>query len=156
MSRASITAALAAIIEEVPGIGMVHARDRYSPDWTKFLENFKSAEGKINGCLITRKTTVKQRRTIGEVERGHILVIRMIYGLQDAANSAEAFQLLVDAVEAAVDADETLAGTCETTNPDWGPMAEAVGLQIDTIDIRIFGSVLCHYAECRLCACETP
>lgn len=154
MSRVAQSAALAAIIGSVPGMGQVHQRDRYSPDWAKLLEDFKS-NGKLNGCMISRKTTAKQQRTLGEVERGNIFVIRMIYSLKDADDSETAFQTLIDLVEAAVDADETLTGTCETTHPDWGPMAGAIGLQIDTIDFRQFGTVLCHYAECRICACET-
>jgi hypothetical protein len=155
MSRAEISTALAGIVEGVSGIGKVYTRDRYSNDWTKFLENFKSAAGKITGGMITRKVTAKQQRTIGEVERAHVFVIRLVYGLQDSGDSEAIFQTLVDAVLDAVDADETLGGSCETTHPDWGPMSGAVGLQIDTIEYRQFGTVLCHYAEGRICACET-
>lgn len=154
MSRVSISAALAAIINQVAGIGQVYTRDRYSPTWSKFVEDFKKGD-KINGCMITRKTTAKQQRTLGEVEKGHVFVLRFVYSLQDASDSEAEFQALIDLVEAAIDADETLNGSCETTHPDWGPMAGAIGLQIDTIDFRQFGTVLCHYAECRVCACET-
>jgi len=154
MSRESISAALAAIIGQVSGIGQIHERERYSPDWGQVLEHFKSGD-KYNACLISRKISPKQQRTLGEKERAHVFVIRLVYGLKDADDSESAFQALVDRVEAAVDADETLNGSCETTQPDWGPMAGAIGLQIDLIDFRQFGKVLCHYAECRVCACET-
>lgn len=154
MSRVSIAAALAAIIGGVSGIGQVHQRDRYSPGWAKIQEHFASG-GHLNACMISRKTTAKQQRTLGEVEKGHVFVIRMVYGLNDASDSESTFQALIDSVEAAIDADLTLNNTCETTQPDWGPMAGAIGLQIDIIDFRQFGTVLCHYAECRVCACET-
>lgn len=154
MGRAEIAAALQAIIASVDGMGQVHKRERFSPDWSTYLSRFEY-RGKINGCMFTRKSTVKRQRTLGEVEKCHVFIIRLFYGFQDDADSDAVFQTMVDQVATAVDADETLNGTCETTHPDWGPMRGAVGLQVENIDIRQFGKVLCHYAECRLCACET-
>ena len=65
------------------------------------------------------------------------------------------FQDHIEDVVSAFDADETLGGACLSINPDWGPMSDATGLQVTEVQTRVYGTVLCHFAECRLCALET-
>ncbi len=158
MSLENIRAQVAAIAAGVDGIGRVHEYVRWATDWKKVIEKFKITDdggSKINALMITRKKTHRRQRTIGEIELAHVLELKMIMGLNDAEASELIFQKLLDNLAAAFDSDETLNGTCETTRPSWGPMEGQVGLSIDIVDMRMFGGILCHYAECHLCATES-
>jgi hypothetical protein len=138
----------------VSGIGVVHDYERWSNDWNKFLDHFKDADGKINGCTIAREKRPKMQATMGETEKAHVFVIRRIMGLQDDKATGIVFDDHLEVLGDAFNGNETLNETCRTINPDWGPMTDAVGLQIELVEIRMFGGILCHYAECRLCAIE--
>lgn len=155
MSLSSIRTQIKTILEGVSGIGIVHDYERWSADWKAFLTLFQDSNDLINGWMFAREKTVQRRVTLGEKEKAHIFRLRGVYGLKDEDATEKTFQDLIESNVAAFDADETLSGTCLTINPDWGPMDGAVGLQVDLVENRIFGSVLCHYAECRLCAIET-
>lgn len=153
MELATIKTDLYAILNAVTGIGIVHARDRYSNDWNTFLALFKDTDGRINGCMFSREKCATQRRVQGEVERAHVFVIRRVMGFRDADNTADLFdEHLQDILAALTDADTLNTGDC-TTEPDWGPMSGVVGGQLEISEPRMFGSVLCHYAEIRLCVC---
>jgi hypothetical protein len=65
-------------------------------------------------------------------------------GVDDAAQSEKTFNALVEAAAAAFRSDRTLGGT-------------ALGhdfIQVDALDTRSFGGVLCHYAELSLTVYE--
>jgi hypothetical protein len=144
------------VLSGVSGIGTVHDYDRFNNDWSKFLTLFKDADGKINGVMFSRSACPKYQATQGEYEKAHIFTLRVFKGLNDAdATGIEFDNHLEDIMEAFDPSDmETLNDTCRTINPDWGPMAGAMGMQLDIVDIRMFGNVLSHYAELRLCAVE--
>lgn len=154
MSLADIREQIKIILQGVPGIGVVHDYERWSTDWNKFLEHYKDANGKINGCTFAREKRLKKQMTIGERERAHVFVISRIMGLKDSASTGIVFDDHLEALGDAFDDYETLNNTCLTINPDWGPMDGAVGLQIEIIEPRMYGQVLCHYAEGRLCVIE--
>lgn len=154
MSQAAINTAILAKITATDSTGKAHAYSRWSADWSAFLALFQ-AGAQIRGWTVSREATATRQATAGEVEQAHVFVIRGIMGLQDSAASETAFQALLDSLQAAFLADDRLGGACETLSPDWGPMAGSVGAQISTVETRMFGSVLCHYAELRLCAIET-
>jgi hypothetical protein len=154
MSLAAILTQVKTILEGVSGIGNVHKYQRWSKDWAGFLTLYQDDNDKINGWCVTRSQIARRQVTTGEIEVAHILTVRGYYGLKDADASEAVFQGLVDGAIAAFDTYETLNGTCETTHPEWGPMAGMVGLQADIIDLRQFGNVLCHFFEGRLCAEE--
>lgn len=156
MSQSARLAEIKSILGGVSGIGTVHDYLRFARHWKDVLAYFKTAGGIINASMISRTSSASMQRTIGETERAHVFSIDSIYGLADASATEKTFQNLIEAQHAAFTAYEAtwnLAGM--TSHPDWGPMSGAVGLQIDLIDIRLFGDVLCHYAACRLCVVET-
>lgn len=157
MSLSAILAACKTEMSEVSGMGKVYAYERWTANWTNFLNLFKTTGNKINGWMITRIATPQRQETLGEKERAHILLFRGVYGLDDSADTESTFQTQIEAMVTKFneDANENLGGVCLTTHPDWGPMDGSVGLQVDKVEIRVFGTVLCHYAECRLCATET-
>lgn len=154
MSLAAIREQIKAILQGVPDIGIVHDYERWIPDWTKLLSLYMDGDKRINGCAFAREKRVKQQITMGEAEKAHIIVFRRVMGLQDSQATGIIFDDHLEDLADAFDGYKTLNGVCRTIDPDWGPMAGAVGLQIDAIEIREFGKVLCHYAECRLCAIE--
>jgi len=153
MSLADIREQVRVILAGVPGIGVVHDYDRLSKEWDKLLEFYKDPDGRINGCAFAREKWQERQQTIGETEIAHVFVFRRIMGLQDAKATGIIFDDNLEAMRAPFrDPDnKTLNGTCRTIDPDWGPMEGAVGLQGDVIEPRMFGGVLCHFAELRLC-----
>jgi hypothetical protein len=140
-----------AILSGVAGIGIVHDYERWTSEWSKFLDLYKDSSGKINGCTISRKSTGRKKIIMGgDFDKNHTFVIHFIMGLKDSDATGIIFDALLDAAAAAFENSGALNGTCLTCSPGWGEMAGTAGLQIDVVDIRLFGSVLCHYAECRL------
>jgi len=157
MALSSIISEAKNVFEGVTGHGIVHEYERWSKNWSTLLNLFKDSNSRINGLTISRKGTAQRQATIGEVEKAHVLRIQAVYGLNDADGSETTFQSLLEDYVAAFNDDDnkTLNNTCLTIDPDWGPMENAVGLQIDDVTTRIFGTVLCHHADMRLCAIET-
>jgi hypothetical protein len=154
VAESDIRQQICAILGAVNGMGRVHEYQRFASDWSGVLAKFKDPDGRINAWTISRVSSATRQVTIGEVERAHVYGVTGIYGLQDDIASEIDFQALVERAWTAFNDDETLNRACVTTHPDWGPMNGAVGLQIDKIEIRMFGNVLCHVADCRLCAVE--
>jgi hypothetical protein len=134
----------------VPG-AVVHGYDRWSDRWGDFLALMKTSSGVINGYMISRTAAAAQRSAYDLRERAQVIRIRGFYGLDDSANTEATFQAQVEAIDAAFDIDdETLGGVVNTHRPYFGPMSGADGIQIDTVEHRVFGPALCHYAELRL------
>ncbi|MCE5212993.1 MAG: hypothetical protein LLG40_15735 [Deltaproteobacteria bacterium] len=155
MNLPEIREKLKVILSAVAGTGIVHDRERYSNDAAKFLSLFKEeSSGRINGCIFTREKFARQQRTQGSVEKAHVFVIRRVMGVKDDDDTAIMFDKNIDDILDALEAPETLNEGDDTTAPDWGPMAGAVGAQLEISEPRMFGGVLCHYSEMRICVCS--
>lgn len=150
MSLQDIREQIKVILTGVPGIGVVHDYERWSNDWNKFLAHYKDADGRINGCAFAREKWQERQSTLGETEVAHIFVLRRIMTIMDNQATGISFDDNLEAMREAFRDKKTLNGACLTIDPYWGPMDGAVGLQGDVIEPRMFGGVLCHYAECRL------
>jgi len=150
MALADIIAGAVAIVETAAPGARVHGYQRWAPRWDTFLGHFKTSTGIIHGWMLTRSSTAVRASAYGYRDRQHVITARGFYGLDDSANTEATFQATVDAIDAAVAADRTLGGTCLDEWPDWGPLSGVVGASIDTVDQRVFGNVLCHYAELRI------
>jgi len=121
----------------VEGVGVVHDYQRWSNEWGKFLDHFKDADGKINGCCFTRSATPSERVVMPYLDRNHTFLIRYYYGLNDADATELFFQDLLEDIQDAFDSEY-----------NWDDYAVNSGpMQITVVDNRVFGSVLCHYAE---------
>jgi len=145
------------ILQGVPGIGEVHDRTRLATDWNTFINRFKDSDGRINGIMFARERMLKRSVTVGiggPKERAHIFLFRAIMGLKDADDTGIVFDDHLADIEEAFEDNYTLNGTCMTTSASWGPMEGRPEMQIDLIEERMIGNVLCHYAELRLCAIE--
>lgn len=151
MSLADIREQIKTIISGVSGIGIVHDHERLSKEWSKFLNLLKDTDDRINGCMFSLEKRHKRQSTMGEKEIAYIFVFRRLMGMRDAEATGIIFENHIEEMADIFDDYEDLNGTCRTINPDWGEMSEGIGMQIDIIEPRMFGGVLCHYAELRLC-----
>lgn len=130
-----------AILLTVPGIGVVHDYERWSIDWSKFIEQFRDpVSGKILGWTITREKSSEKFTPGPGSQRDHTFVLRGHLGLQDAVASEKVFQDLIEAVCDTFRPKTTLNGTVQQIEAP---------LQVDLVEPRKFGDVLCHYCELR-------
>lgn len=157
MSLSAIRDQIKAILESVEGIGVVHDYERWAVDWNKILELFKPArQDKINGWMITRRSTDERVEVFGRNLVSHTFLIRGVYSLDDGASSEKTFQAIIEAIRTAFRSRFDLNGACEATYLDVDAMGPGgkVGVQVSLIETRMFGSILCHYCELLLGAQE--
>ena len=119
------------------GAPNVHPRQRHVAFWSKLMTLFKGDEDIVHGWTISRSAVAEEWETNKEVERHHTFKIRGIYGASDANDSETAFQEFIETVSDKWREDFDLDGTAEQRSP----------LQFPVIDYRLFGGILCHYAE---------
>lgn len=157
MGYSTILANIKSTAEGVSGIGKVYDYERWAANWSTVLSLFKTTGSIIHGWTISRVGTHRRYNTIArDPERAHVFRLRGVYGLDDSAGSEKTFQGVINLLAQAFDDNMTLSGACDTLAPEWGPMAGDAGLQIVEVDVRAFGTILCHHADCRLCAIERP
>jgi hypothetical protein len=145
----TIRNAVKAKVEGVEGVGMVHGRSRLATNWKKYIERFfYEATGRIQGAEITRTGFSEHRATA--FFRHHKFVIRVFLGFQDEAATEEIFQPLIDEI---CEVFRTAAPGAAWIYGD-GDNPEASPAQAAVIDERMFGDVLCHYAEIQLSVTE--
>jgi hypothetical protein len=136
MSESGTRAAIAAKIASLPDIGIVHDYERWAADSAKFIEFFTATIGgvsQIRGWEISRKKAVEDTTST----RGHIYLIKGYMGLKDAAATEKTFNGLIEEIALAFRRSQSLGGA--TLGHDF--------IQVQTIEARMFGSVLCHCAE---------
>lgn len=147
MPLAAIRTQYKAILETVPNIGVVHDYERWSVDWDKFLAQFKDpASGKILGWTITRERSPETFTPGPGSDRRYMMVLRGYMALQDTVASEKTFQDLIEAVCNTFRPKTTLNGAVNQVEAP---------LQVDIVEHRLFGSVLCHYCELRQTVEET-
>ena len=144
MSLKDIREQIATILSTVEGMGIVHQYQRWSATWEKFLDLFKDTDGRINGCIISRRETPTIRDNMPTIERRHVFLFRFVYALKDAEASELEFQNIVERIQDAFDSQYLLGNTVINSGP----------VQVNLVEIRLFGGVLCHYAELTLEAVE--
>lgn len=147
MSLTTIRNNLVTIIETVTGIGTVHNYLRWSNTYDGFLNLFKDSTDKINGCMITRQKTPEEAVPGGRTsERTHTMKIICIYGLKDNDVTELYFQdTIIDGICAALRHEKTINNR----------QAHLGVPQVEIVEPRKFGSVLCHYAEITVSVTET-
>ncbi len=144
MSESAIRTQIYTILSGVNDIGKVYDYERWSADWTTFINIFKTTIGgvdQVRGWEIGRRSCSENMLTLGEVDRPHNFIIRGYMGVSDAAATEKTFNTLIEAIAAAFRTNLTLNGAAFLGH-DY--------LQIELIEARMFGGVLCHYAELGL------
>ena len=139
------------ILQGVPGIGVVHDYYRWATDERKLLSLLQDADGRINAVMFRREKMAKSSLSWGGMElRAHVFAFRCLMGLKDDQATGLLFDALLTGIEEAFYGHEDLNGTCMSIDQDFGPMAGQCGIQVDLVEDRSIGGVLCHYAELRL------
>ncbi len=137
-----ITDKIAEILLATSGVGtLVYKYEVYTDDWAEFINKFKT-DDKVKGFEVYRRATPEATETSRTNKRDHNFLIRGYYSLGGDGVTMIAFQALVEAIATAFRTKPDLDGTTLTNTP----------LQIDVIENRMFGSVLCHYLEARIIA----
>jgi hypothetical protein len=140
----SLRTALVTLLETVTDVGMVHGRERFVVDPSKFLDMFKttiSGTVQIRAWLILRESMQPIEDTVfGESRQRHVFVLRGILGFQDSADTYGTLQALVDTIIALLDNQTTLSVS--------GTIVRRIGpCSLRSFEVGQFGSVLAHVAE---------
>lgn len=136
-------AALTALLQGVPDIGVVHAYERYASDVATLKQLYYSApHQQIRGWFVRR---VRVRET-GILQPEFLEVtewqLRGFIGLDDAGQTELVADALIEAVRDRVRANPTLNGTVSQI----GLLRTGTdrGLQLEDFGPVLFGGVLCH------------
>ena len=149
MSYSVILEDIRAKMAAITDIGVVHHYQRWSADWKKFLAHFAytpegSDQQEIRGWTISRAAAPEHLR--GAYFRHHIFRLRGYLGLRDEVATELTFQELIEDI-----CDTFRSATPADPAANWyylyGDEPDEDSAQVELIDIRIFGSTLCHYAE---------
>lgn len=131
--------ALTAAIEGVSGTGVVQKRQREITDWTEYLKSFVAANvtslTRVRGWWVVRERREDDWDAFGRIDSRHTFVMRAILGIEDRADTDATFGDMVD------DVMDAVTGLSVTNAWDVGACVARV------IEPRVFGGVLCHYAE---------
>jgi hypothetical protein len=126
-------------------MGMVHLYERWAADWNVFLGYFRDPEtGRIFGSEIRRAARRGQKLSAMEEQITHTFIIKSYLAVQDADQTELLFNQKLEELAARFRHNQTLNGSCD----------DASALSVETIDERMFGGVLCHYAESSISATE--
>lgn len=155
MRRVEIHNRIVAIIDQVTGAGInVYPRKPVTVSWSKILPLFRTPDETFNAWMVRRTMRLDQHPVSRKREAAHIFEISGIMQVNEELDTETIFQTQVDEVVNGF-GDETLGLTGGiSTHCDWGPMKGTAGLQLERFEERIFGGVLCHYAQCRICVIE--
>lgn len=143
-SSAQIRTAILAVLQDVEGIGLVYERQRYSKS-SKTLMEYYVQDGVLSGGFISRKALKKaspEQQTFIVMTTWEIDLFR---AFQESEESELAFDALIDAIDEAFIADQTLAGVVDATVTD-----EQAGIRLLTSQPAMFAGVLVHYAKLSL------
>ncbi len=140
MALADIRTEIKNLLETVPGIGKVHDFERWTVEWKKFLEFFKTGDNKINGWTVTRSVSREENQAMGINIRTHQILIKGYYGLKDSVESEKTFQTLVESVCDVLRSNNELNGSCLRSEPP----------QVTKVHPRPFGGVLVHVCNILL------
>lgn len=144
-NSAQIRTAIASIVNSVDGAGLFHDREKYSKTTSK-LKEFYVTDAVIAGGFVRRVGRRKE-----SPDAGQTFVVFSTWELhyfrsfQEDEDSEVGFDALLDAMDAAFDADQTLGGTVDTIVTD-----EQSGLRLLTSQPAMFAGFLVHYAKLRL------
>jgi hypothetical protein len=144
-SYTALRDALETRLDTVANVGQTHNRERYTSNWSDFLAMMTATIGgqkQVRGWWVSRDGFTDEPSDFGNINRVHQFVVRGVQSLNDGDNTETTFQNLVEEVAAAVANDDALA-VAAVGEWDVGPARV-------TMDTRMFGSVLCHYAEIQV------
>lgn len=146
MSESAIRSAIESKLLSVTDIGRVHDYVRYAVSDRGFIELFRSSafsgQAHIRGWQIRRQSVSEEALTLGggSVQRIHVYRIYGYLQINDDKKSEIYFNELVEDVAESFRNDRTLGGVAQYHEY----------LQVDVVEEREFGDIVCHYVETTL------
>ena len=141
MALSSVRDAIKETLKGVSGIGVVHDYERWTVDWGRYLSLFKpKGQDVINGWTVSRASSSEVASTSRQYFRTHRFIIKGYYSQRDSAGSEKVFQDLIERVCDALRANRNLNQTADRVEPP----------QVDLVETRSLGEVLCHYCQISL------
>ncbi len=168
-SYRQIGEAIAAEVAAIPEAGRVHAYQRWAADLGRYLDLFRweapDGQDQIRGWVLTRERAREELGSIrsqlpggflpaGLNRRVHTFLLFGIMGVEDGAGSELTFQDLIEAVCDRFRDEGALRLRGAGGAPKVPSLERLAPPQVDAIELRTFGSVLCHTAEIRIQAIE--
>ena len=144
MSLEIVRTAIVSLMQAVPGIGKVHAYERYAVQQRDFRDLY-TTDGRLLGWHIRRVSSAERAVDTTQTEVVHRWRIQGVCGLEDGAATEIAFDTLIENLRAAFRATPTLGGL--VTDMTDGDLA---GLQLDDSGAAMFAGVLVHQARLTL------
>jgi hypothetical protein len=145
-TQQQIRDAIKAKMLTVANVGQVHTFERYAASLAD-LKTLYLSGGKILGWNIRLIRALRSSLTMGRIEHTLHWKIKGYMGLDDPTSEL-AFDVLVEALQDAFTADETLGGLVGGTVLD--DEGNTAGLQRDDAGPVMFCGVLSHAVELRL------
>ena len=144
MSESAIRAAIYNAVSGVSNVGKVYDYERWTADWSGFLDLFKttiSSKEQIRGWEVSYRGFLadEPREFAGIHIRNHQWQVRGYLGLDDSAATEKTMSTLAETVRNTLEDDSSLHAL-SFYDVECGLLFEP----------RMFGSVLCHYAEISL------
>ncbi len=133
-------------VNNVHNLGVLYDYERWSASWDDYLNLFKTnidGEERIRGWTVTCSGFTETQVTYGNagrINRDYTYVIRGYFGLDDSRASEKEAMIIVE------DVVETLRSSIDTDSDievNFPP-------NLTVFEARVFGDVLCHYAEITL------
>lgn len=149
----TILADIKAKMESIANIGIIHDYYRWSNNPAKFAALFSfttSGKKHIRGWEITRVQVPERKGAVKVTLRHHKFMISGYMGVNDEDATDKIFQPLVDDVCEKF-RDDPGGGAWYYMNGDEPGNSPC---QVQAIDVRIFGNVLCHHADILLSVTE--
>jgi hypothetical protein len=151
-ARAKVLAA----IDTVTNVGATYDYERFADDWTTLLTLYQVTIGgvdQLRGWTIALQGTESEMIGFGlsgtEVEQVTYRVkVRGLLRVNDASESQKTFEALILAVKAALETSTALHDNDLSKGASGRWAMDPV--QMPLIDMRVFGTVLCHYGELDL------
>lgn len=145
-----IATEIATILNTIAGIGKVHETLRHTVNWEDFFSRHVK-DGRVNNWEITRLSSTQTIRAVQNKTANepfffdtHQIAIRGAFGLKDSKDTEKKFNDLIDLIVTEFRKKNLLNGKVDLPRQP----------QVATIDHRMFGGVLVHFAEITLEAVE--
>lgn len=158
MKAATLSAArsaLLAVLGAVPGVGIVHSRERFAGSDSEFrklylytpaqAEDGFGTDSHIRGWYV-RRTATTEVNANGRIMNEHRWLIRGYMAFKDAVESELIFDDLVERIRAAVRVDTTLG----LPGLLGGSIQDERGVQVASAGPVMFTGLLCHSAMLEL------
>lgn len=154
MSLALIRSALVAMHSGLPNMGRVHGRERYAREEKHFRDLYTVSnstdvlvgQAHVRGWHWSRVATSEALVSTATSVVKHRWQCRGYLSLVDEADTAGAFDGLVEVLAGAYRANSTLGGVADASPMD----AEGFGVQVLDAGPVVFCGVLCHSARLQL------